>query len=330
MIKRLLPLFLLTLLTSCATLFSKKTYEMEIHSNTYTKVKVYDSVFDLPAKVEVRRSKENLPMVFSSDTVSRTYFIQPSVKPGYLFGNLSFVHFAPVGYLVDLTNHKRYYYGKSILVNSNDSLTINTNVTKNYRRFKKRVHHHFTKEHETSSGQLYAIVGLPGLNSFLFKPVDEATRNSTGFLGIAGGLEYFYTENKFVGVYASGVMNFPFPVPAPVSYNEPHEFLDALTVGLTNNHKLNRFTLGYGLQYSKNTWTLSNNDDDEEVEVSTEHIHKKNKSLGLMANGYFQFTQKFFVGLSYKPSLLALGNTPKLNYEHVISLDFVWKFKIKG
>jgi len=87
MAKRLLPLLLLFFLSSCATLFSKKTYEMEVRSATYTKVKVYDSVFTLPAKVKVNRSKEALPMVFISDTISKNHLIKASLSSKFLYGN---------------------------------------------------------------------------------------------------------------------------------------------------------------------------------------------------------------------------------------------------
>lgn len=331
MTRRLLPLLLLVLLSSCATIFSKKTYEMEVRSNTYTKVKVYDSVFDLPAKIEVKRSKENLSIAFISDTVSKNHFIKASVSPKYLFGNLSFVHFAPVGYLIDLTTQKRFYYGNSILINANDTVTeINTQVTTNYKGFKKRVRNYFTKDFDTNKGQLNVIVSVPWINSFHFKPIGESAQNNTGFLGLSTGLEYFYHEKRFVGLYGSFTIDSEVPVFAPISYDGEHQFLRSYAVGLTHNHKLNRFTVGYGLNYSKNTWQLKNNEYDPLEEGSRMPQSKSNHSLGLITNSYFQFGKRLFVGINYKPSLIAFNANSKLHYEHVISLDFVWKFKIKG
>lgn len=330
MTKHLLSLVLLLVLSSCATVFTKKTYEMEVSSQTYSMVKVNDSSFFLPAKIEVKRSKEDLAMVFSNDSISRSYLLKSSISPKYLYGNLAFVHFAPVGYLVDLSNEKRFYYGSHIVANTNDTLTqINTPVTKGYKNFKKRIHHYFTKEYQTDKGQLQVIVSLPGINSFHFKPMNESAQNNSGFLGIAAGLEYFYKEKNFFGFYASAIIDFEAPFPVPIEYDGEHELLESLNIGLTNNHKLNRFTIGYGLNYAKNTWVLSNDEYDPLVEGSKKPVTKSNNSLGLIANGYFQFGKRFFVGLNYKPSLMVLNNTPKLNYEHVISLDFVWKFNIK-
>lgn len=330
MTKHLLSLVLLLLLSSCATVFTKKTYKMEVSSQTYSMVKVNDSSFFLPAKIKVKRSKEDLAMVFSNDSISRNYLLKSSISPKYLYGNLAFVHFAPVGYLVDLSNEKRFYYGSHIVANTNDTIMkLQTPVKKSYKNFKSNAREYFTKDFKTNKGQLNIIVSLPWINSFHFKPIGETSKNNTGFLGFGSGVEYFYKENNFIGIYASGVIDFLAPVPAPISYDGEHEFFSSLSIGLTNNHKIKRFTLGYGLNYAKNSWKLSNNDYDPLIETSRKPVTKSNNSLGLIANGYFQFGKRFFVGLNYKPSLMVLNHTAKFNYEHVISLDFVWKFKIK-
>lgn len=149
-------------------------------------------------------------------------------------------------------------------------------------------------------------------------------------MGVATGLEYFYQERSFIGLYASDVINFLVPFPAAVSHDGEHYLFSSAAIGLTNNHKLNRFTVGYGLSYSKNTWQLRNNEYNPLEEGSRMPVSKSNYSLGLIANSYFQFGKKFFVGLNYKPSLIALNTNSKLYYEHIISLELVWKFKIKG
>jgi len=328
MTKRLLPLLLMILLSSCSTIFTKEIYKMEVRSDTYKQVKVYDSTFNLPAAIEVKRSKEALPMVFISDTISKNYLLKASLSPKFLYGNLAVIPFG-VGYLVDLTTQKRFYYGKSISVNASDTLTENNTLARHYEISNKNVSNYFTRDFDTRKGQLNVIASIPWVNSFHFKPIGKSAQNNTGFLGIGTGVEYFYREKNFVGFYASAAIDFMVPFPAPVTYDGEQEFFYSLAAGLTNNHKLNRFTVGYGLNYSRNTWRLSNNEYDPSMEGSRMPEYKSNNSLGLMANGYYQLGKNFFMGLNYKPSLLALDNTPKLNYEHVISLDLVWKIKLK-
>lgn len=322
MTKRLLPLLLLIFLSSCATIFTQKTYKMEVNSTTYNQVKVYDSTYTIPAKVEIKRSKEDLLMVFSSDSITKNHIIKARLNSTFIYGNLSLI---PWGYLVDLNTQKRFDYGESVTVNTNDTLAkMNTPTAKQYEVPNKNVRDYFTK----NKGQLNVIAALPWINSFHFKPSGETAKNSTGFLGIATGVEYFYSEKNFLGLYASAVMDFPIPIPAPIFHDGEHEFFHSLAVGVTHNHKINRFTVGYGLNYSRNTWELSNDEYNPAVAGSIKPANKSNHSLGLIANGYFQLWKIFFVGLSYKPSLIALNNDAKLNYEHVISLDFVWKFRI--
>lgn len=330
MTKYLLSLVLLLVLSSCATVFTKKTYEMEVSSQTYSMVKVNDSSFFLPAKIQVKRSKQDLAMVFSNDSISRNYVLQSSLSPKFLYGNLAIMP-PGVGYLVDLSNEKRFYYGKAVSVNTNDTLSeITLEDKKQYKVPKKNVSGNFRNDFETNKGQINLIVSIPYVNSFHFNPTNETSKNNTGFLGFGTGVEYFYKKNNFIGLSASGVIDFLAPVPAPISYDGEHEFFSSLAIGLTHNHKINRFTFGYGLNYAKNTWKLSNNDYDPLIETSRKPVTKSNNSLGLIANGYFQVGKRFFVGVNYKPSLVNLNVSPKLNYEHVISLDFVWKFKLKG
>lgn len=249
MTKQLLLLILLLVLSSCATVFTKKTYEMEVNYQTHTMVKVNDSSFFLPAKIEVKRSKEDLAMVFSNDSISRNYLFQPSLNPKFLYGNLAIMP-PGVGYLVDLTNQKRFYYGKSVLVNTKDTTLEDKKL---YKIPRKNVSVNFHSNFETKKGQVNLIVSIPWGNSFHFKPMGETKKNNTGFLGFGTGIEYFYKENNFIGLYASVVIDFMVPVPAPISYDGEHEFFSSLSIGLTNYHKINQLPFGYGLNYAKNT-----------------------------------------------------------------------------
>ncbi|MCZ8198685.1 MAG: hypothetical protein O9267_13860 [Flavobacterium sp.] len=330
MIKKLVTIVLIFSLTSCATIFTKKTYKLEIKSFANTKVKVYDSIYNLPAKIEVKRSKNVLPIVLISDTIKKNYSLKPSINPKYLYGNLSFVHFAPIGYLVDLTNGKRFYYGKTHFLNISDTITqINTPIRKSYKNFKDDILNYFTEKHQTNKGQINLFLSIPWINNFNFKPNGESQKNSSGFLGLSTGIEYYHSEHKFLSLNASAVMDFITPVPASISYNGEYESLSSLSIALTENHKFNRFALGYGVNYSKNNWRLENTEYDENIPNSNKPISKANYGLGLIANGYFRVTDNFFIGLNYKPTLYNINPLNKFQYEHVISFDLAWKIQLK-
>lgn len=316
--------------TSCATIFTKKTYQLEIKSYSNTKVKVNDSIYNLPAKVNVKRSKKDLSIILISDTLNKKYTLKPSISPKYLYGNLSFVHFAPVGYLVDLTNEKRFYYGKSHFLNISDTITqINTPIRKSYTNFKKNISNYFTEKHQTNKGQINLFLSIPWVNNFNFKPNGENQKSSTGFLGLSTGIEYYHSENKFLSLNASAVMDFIAPFPAPFSYDGEAEFFNSLSVALTENHKFNRFTFGYGVNYSKNNWKFDNTTYDESIPNSKKPVYKSNYGIGLIGNGYFRVSNNFFIGLNYKPTIYNINPISKFQYEHVISFDLAWKIRLK-
>ena len=329
-LQNLILLIILLSLTSCATIFAKKTYELEIKSYSNTKIKINDSIYNLPAKVNVKRSRKDLPIILISDTLNKKYNIKSSISPKYLYGNLSFVHFAPVGYLVDLTNEKRFYYGKSHFLNISDTITeLNTPIRESFKNSKKDISNYFTEKYQTNKGQINITISIPWVNNFNYQPNDENQKNSTGFLGLSTGIEYYHNEKKFLSLNASAVMDFIAPVPAPFSYDGEAEFFNSLSISLTENHKFNRFTFGYGINYSKNSWKFDNTEYDENLPNSKKPILKSNYGIGLIGNGYFRVSNNFFVGLNYKPNLYNLKPINKFQYEHVISLDLAWKIKMK-
>ena len=95
MLKKILILLLTFFLTSCATIFTKKTYDLEIKSNADAQVKIADSMYTLPTKVRVTRSKDDLPLLLISNAETKAYTLKASLTPNFLFGNLAFIWVAP-------------------------------------------------------------------------------------------------------------------------------------------------------------------------------------------------------------------------------------------
>jgi hypothetical protein len=91
----------------------------------------------------------------------------------------------------------------------------------------------------------------------------------------------------------------------------------------THNFKVNRFNLGYGINESINSWNL------RDTGGTTESITKTSSSLGITTSLYYQVGKHFFTGLIYRPSLLRLDPKFELKYEHLLSVDFGWKIKLK-
>ncbi|WP_103069151.1 hypothetical protein [Aquimarina sediminis] len=118
----------------------------------------------------------------------------------------------------------------------------------------------------------------------------------------------------------TGAISFTSPV------NDTRENLSTWYLQVTDNFKKGRLGLGYGLHYSINRWNYI---DGREVENSIE-IERENKSFGLATNIYFQLGKLSFVGVEYQPSFYRVDPTTDFEYEHFVSLNFTWKFSLRG
>ena len=134
-------------------------------------------------------------------------------------------------------------------------------------------------------------------------------------------------DNKYVKFTAGSSIDFLAPVPAPVTYDGVHEFATSYNFMLTDNYKLNRFTLGYGLSYTIYDWRLVNHDYKIKGILPAPR-NKISHDLGLSTSGYFQFSKAFFMGVVYNPTFITVSPVTQFSYQHVISLDLLWKIKL--
>ena len=331
--KKNLALLLLVaiILSSCATLTAKKEYGVKIYSeSSNAQVIVNDSTYALPATVKVKRSKEDLAVRLVTDSITKDFIIKASPSPAFIYGNLVFMQAFPVGHFVDFNTQKRFYYGKKIALNVYDSLTtITPPLAKGYIDF-------FSRKFLTQKGQVNVTVSIPYANHFQMRPRSEPLKNIDGFFGISTGVEYYYRDRKYIKLNAGYTIDFEAPILLPIEFFSVHETVEALNVTLTDNFKFNRFTVGYGLNYAIYTWQIVNDDYkfpytvmpiDEVYPFDNRPPQKKNShSLGLTVNGYFQITKGLFVGIIYNPTLYNIFPEKKYQYQHVMSLDVMWKF----
>lgn len=310
-------LFFGMVLSSCSTLMNKPDHFVRFYSDVPdAKVLVKDSIYDLPANIRLPGSKDYLPVKLLNDNKEKDLAIKPALTNHFLLGNLLWISGAPIGYLIDLTNEKRFYYGESVFLSSNSTDSIVKPIT------------FWRKKHPTEKGQINLNYSLPYVNSFYLRPQNETPKFNTGFWGTSIGLDYFYKDNKFVSLNASGVMDFFLPVIGAVDIFGEYELMSSAYFSLTDNYKLNRISLGYGLNYAWNKWSFQNNnyEDEPSTRMSTEKI---NQSLGVVLNGYYQFGKHFHTGLIYRPTFMQIKPDVKFKYEHLISLDLVWKFRLR-
>ncbi len=316
---RLLP-FLATLLlfTSCASIVNKRHYNATIASNARNaQIRLYDSVYDLPATVRLKRSKEDLAVTVITDTLSKNFTVPSRADIDSYIGNITlFSFFSPIAIAVDRKNEKNRFYGRNIFLDMEDSLGIADPKRKLYRN----------RDMMMPKGRVNLVLSTPYVNNFYLKPQGYGEKWSTGFLGAGLGMEYYYRDDHSLRLSASGIIDFFLPVPVPLDSEGESEVMSSFGVSLTHNHRMGRFTFGYGPSWTVNTWVRTNILD----WTTDEHYYIENitRSFGLSLTGHYRIWPSVHAGLLYNPALYNVTPVGKFQYSHTLSLDIQWRLRL--
>ncbi|MCL2598157.1 MAG: hypothetical protein FWD66_11020 [Paludibacter sp.] len=186
-------------------------------------------------------------------------------------------------------------------------------------------------------GTWYLRFSIPYVNNFILQPNGERSISSTGFWGAAIGFDYYHQNTQYLSLIASGAMNYFLPVPmgADVNYGEEiveDESCSSEYIGLTNNHRYRYFSLGYGLSYSHNSWMRTYNGgytpDGIRDDIPPNKEYTDN-TLGLLFTTYWTSKFGLSLGIIYRPNFIRLNTSPVFKYEHLISIDFAWRIRLK-
>ncbi|WP_294821773.1 hypothetical protein [uncultured Flavobacterium sp.] len=323
MLKKLFALAVALCLTSCATIFNRKEYKLKVFSyDADIKAEINDSIYSLPAVVKVKRSKKDLKVTLITDSIRKGFTVKASPNAQLIYGNFLFSIGYPGAFAIDMTTQKRFTYGKRIRLDKDatDSI-IEPPILKSWNDF-------FDKEYTTPKNTWAFTVSIPYANQFYQQPRNENAKSGFGFFGIAAGLEYYYKNDRFAKISVAAPIDFDLPFPPPLDKFDSYEVMRASNFSFTNNHKLNRLSLGYGLNYTIHTWQVVNSDwefpsNDEEPRKKQSH------SFGLTANTYFQFSDHWSVGLVYSPTFYNTFPESGFSYQHTISLDFQYRLPFR-
>jgi hypothetical protein len=308
--------------SSCATLINKESYEVLLTTNhPETQIQLEDKSYYLPYYLNVERSEEDLSLKLFNDTVTKDFIVKPSLSPRFIYGNLVWFCACPVAYIVDLNNEKRFYYGKSIYLDLNDTTTIIKN------KASKVYTDYFSNIKEANPGQINLNFTFPLLNNFYIHPENESLKSSTGALGISLGLDYFYKKRKFINFSASGVMDIS-SIAENLNYVD-EEALRSLSLNLTDNFKTGRFSFGYGINYSIHSWFHSYYDQVDTPSPIYNSETKNKQALGLTLSGYHRIWKNLNVGIEYRPTFININPELNFKYEHVLSFGVAFRIRIK-
>ena len=188
--------------------------------------------------------------------------------------------------------------------------------------------------------ELKLHLSLPHINSFRMLPENEGVKINTGFCGYAIGLDYFPKDNQFINFGVSLVLDFFSPIPAPFDMCGEYQSMSSIYFSLSNNHRLGQYNrmrktrqihlnVGYGLSYAINMWAFRYDDRFCNPPPPTrDPVTKSHSALGLIFPVYIQ-RKNLCVGVVYRPTFYRPTLTDKFVYEHLISIDFAWKIRLK-
>ena len=168
--------------------------------------------------------------------------------------------------------------------------------------------------------KLYLHLSLPFINSFCMKFENKGANVKTGFFGVSAGLDYHHSKNQFVHLSASSVTHL-FSIP-----KSNGELMTSEYISLSNNHIIERFTIGYGFSYGTNQREKWENGWGWLSLFPTDS--EKHHVFGLTFPTYFRLTKLLNVGIVYRPTFYRPTSAEKFSYEHVISFDFAFKIRI--
>ncbi|MCK3685463.1 hypothetical protein [Maribellus sp. YY47] len=299
-------------MTSCATILNQPYTNLTVYT-TAPGVIVHNGdtvkTIENKANFQVDRKKEPICFVSIADSLTKTYQVEP--RNSFMYWSNVFCNYG-LGLIVDAKNPKRYSYPPRIYINSANTIG---GVSK--------------YGDANNKGEWLLHLSLPHINSFCLTPEDEGTKLNTGFWGLTIGLDYYHSKNQFINLGFSGVSDFFIPFPAAVDISGEYELMSSRYVSLSNNHKLKRFSVGYGFSYARNAWDFRYYDRFDPLPPTREPVKKSGNALGLIFPNYFQFWEYFNIGVIYRPTFYRPDMTDKFKYEHLISIDFAWKIRLK-
>lgn len=288
------------LLSSCATLLNGKHTKVKVYTPEPTSIIVKDTtdiVYDSKSTktvLHLERSKEDVEILVDGHSL-----ILDSRLSGTFWLNLSGAVnlYGLVGFIIDMTNSKRFAYQKIIYVQPTDSIPI---------IYSYRPQNHKGEVHFNLAGPL-------AINGFRYQPFNgRPPERSGGMWGYKVGVDYYHAPRQY--------FNFTFKTGTNIVFLRPTTDMGAINMSLSNNHKIKRLALGYGFNYALNIVNF-NTPDGRTIR------HTETHNLGLVFSSYYQTGINFYIGMDYRPTFIRLGDLQPSQYEHVIGLDFIWKIE---
>ena len=347
--KFLLLIALALLLASCATLLNPRNTEVRIRTfgpasvvvrgDTIATQERYFSNFSWKknnyyafvhqAAFFVPRAKTPLEVRVFNDSTERQVVLNPRLT-GIYWANLATFG---LGMLVDRTNPKRFRYpGFSIDLENPAAEPRFGNLSAYRTPFRSaeasRIQAtdrsaNVAYDRATRKGMTYLTLTFPHFNwhkTYIDRIGMHRTRG--GFWGIGFGVDHHYSDTHSLAFEANAITSEILIV--YLTLNFPTERHYRFNFSLTDNWHRQRFSLGYGINVSRNFWSHYYDEEDDDDYISTlvtESFSQAYWTVGPMVNAYLKLHPSARLGLVYRPSVYRFGRPDPWRYEHSVSVE---------
>lgn len=317
-------------MTSCATLINRNYTEVNLYSKQdSTKVFLNDTDFAFtPTKLIVERSREPLFLTLEKDSIKRKIIIPGKLSPEFWLGNILNGSLY-VGYLIDLSNNKRFKYPTNVYCDINFPYEVDyrykplekpTNTLSQEYQIQQK------KKYTGDKGAIYLKLSIPEGNSFVINK-ETHIGNSFGFLGITTEVDYYYSDKKYFGIGAGTLTDFIIPIPAPFDMMGEYERSFGSYLDFLHGFDIHRFSFNYGLSVSKYSYYKRITEELFPNYVDSLLYSKIENRIGLSFSSKFKVTNYFNLGIKYVPSFYTLKSN-EFRYGHFLFFDIAFNFEI--
>lgn len=179
-----------------------------------------------------------------------------------------------------------------------------------------------------NQGQVNLNLSLHALNSFYMQPESTDDRFNTGFWGVGAGLDYYYSDGRFINFSAAMATDVIVPIIGTADLSGEYDIMATAYLSLTDNFHSGNFTFGYGICYAKNLWEEYTEGINYSPGFGPNLQKYKSTAYGLILNSYYNWGKAMNLGIIYRPTFYQISPESKSKYEHFISIALKWKIKI--
>lgn len=317
-----LYLILILAFSSCASIFSARTTTVKVHTKDPVSLmhdnRIYYSVPKQPyyneytVRFDPIRSKDSLKFSIQNEHDTAHFEYKSIINPTIFLNIFTY----GIGFIPDLLSKKRYSYPQNINL-TKENIPILSDQ------------YYPGKQPSNRKGMIVLDLGFPTFNFVnTYANFDKSHHNDFALFGISLGVDYYYHHDRYINLSTGITSYFDGFYTTRESYVDEF-FVQSFYTSFTHNHRLSEnLSLGYGLSYGLNWWKYNQGVRDDKYSHFTSILEKRNV-LGLMFHARYILGEKVYLGVDYRPSFFRFQSKDKFKYEHLISLTFGLKIRLK-